>query len=378
MAQPSKNTFVINVESLITENEILRNQTVAIKNGIIHSVSENQNKEQRVLAGTLVPGFIDLQVNGGGGCLFNQTPNLNSIQIIANAHQQFGTTGWFPTLVTDSIDKMQQAADAVSMAYKDKSLGVLGIHFEGPHISESKKGVHSSQFIRDISQREIELYLRKDLGQVIVTVAPESVSSEMISKLTNEGVIVCIGHSNASFEQAQKAIIAGATGFTHLFNAMSQFNSRAPGMVGAALLNKEIYYGLILDGIHVHPEAANLAINMNPNMMLVTDAMPIVASSEQSFDFFGQLIKREGNQLSDKEGRLAGSSLDMATAVRNSIKMLNLSLVQAVKLASFNPAKFLAVGHQYGDIKVGQIANMVMLNNEFEVVSSWINGEEIN
>jgi N-acetylglucosamine-6-phosphate deacetylase len=371
------NRFTLTVESLLNEEELLQQHSISIEDGQIVSIDAYEGGSENILSGTLVPGFIDVQVNGGGGFLFNESPTLDSLKQIGYAHQQFGTTGWLPTLVTDNIEQMHLAADAVAEAMRQKVPGILGIHFEGPHLSVKKRGVHQEHLIRQLDKSEKELFVRSDIGKVVVTLAPENVSPELISELVAEGVIICLGHSNATFEQTQKALDAGATGFTHLYNAMSAFSSREPGMVGAALLDKDSFAGLILDGVHVHPQAAKLAIQTKPNIMLVTDAMPPVGSAKDSFEFFGQTILRDGDTLRDDEGRLAGSVLDMASAVRNCSKLLSLSLPQASKLASLNPAKFLGIDTEFGSLAVGKKANMVLLNKQGVVIANWIDGKQV-
>ena len=374
---PSNNINFLSVESILIGKQILTNQTITFKDSCIESVVNCTDKSQPLLSGILVPGFIDIQVNGGGGCLFNQAPDLDSIKVIAKAHQRYGTTGWLPTLITDSFDKMKCAANAVAKARRNKILGVLGIHFEGPHLSVAKKGVHLEKYIREIGDVERDIFMRKDLGKVVVTVAPENIALSVIRELVAAGVIVCLGHSNASFEQTQQALDAGAAGFTHLFNAMSQFNSREPGMVGAALLNRQSYYGMILDGIHVHPDSVKLALKMNSNMMLVTDAMPTVGSEKNHFDFFEQTIQKNDSTLRDMHGKLAGSNLNMALAFRNCLDKLNFDHAKASRVTSLNAAKFIGLDTQYGSLSVAKKANMVLLNNKNEVVSCWINGRKV-
>jgi len=369
-------TFDISVEQLFDGESLLSNQTLRVENGVIKSLGKNQSDEHCVAA-TLIPGFIDVQVNGGGGCLFNQKPNLESIQLIGKAHQKFGTTGWLPTLVTDSFEKMSLAADAIALAIKNREPGVLGIHFEGPYLSSAKKGVHSEELIRSICDKEIALLTRADLGQVVITVAPENISNAQIKKLVSRNVIVCLGHSDATFEQTNQALKAGATGFTHLFNAMSAFTSREPGMVGAALLDEKSYAGIILDGIHVHPQTAYLASKQKKNLILVTDAMPPVGSRATEFDFFGQKINRCGDRLTDQNGRLAGSSLDMLSAVNNASQMLQLNWFDAVNLASKKPAEFLGLNERYGTLKKGAAASMLLLDENKKIISSWIDGIKI-
>lgn len=368
-------SFSLSVEKIFDGENILLDHTIDVEAGVIRQIRKRQ-PDDSVLAGMLIPGFIDVQVNGGGGYLFNQSPTLDSIRMIGLAHQKFGTTGWLPTLVTDSYSKMLQAADAVAEARAKNMPGVLGIHFEGPFVSVTKKGVHSESLIREVSKREIALLKRTDLGKVVVTLAPENVPLAQIEELVSSGVIVCLGHSNATYEQVNNALRAGATGFTHLFNAMSGFDSREPGMVGAALLDKESYAGLILDGIHVHPDSARLALRCKKNIMLVTDAMPLVGCSQTSFSFFGKTIVRSGLKLTDPEGRLAGSALDMNTAVNNAVEMLGIEKTQAINLASLNPAKFLGLDKYYGRLKEFSQASMLLVSSDGVIQSSWIDGNK--
>ena len=369
----------IYVESLYDGQAITGPQKLVIKKGVVISIESCDFESDSLLSGLLVPGLIDIQVNGGGGYLFNQSPTKETLIKIAQAHHCFGTTGWLPTLITDRVEKMQAAADAVANVLTDENIttGILGIHFEGPHLSAAKKGVHQEQFIRALTAAEKSIFKRKDIGKIIVTLAPETVTEELIRELVAMGVIVSLGHSDASFEQAKKAIEAGASGFTHLFNAMSAFTSREPGMVGAALLSKTCYCGLILDGVHVHPSSVKLALALQKNIILVTDAMSLVGTDADSFEFFGETIKRDNDILTDKDGRLAGSMLDMATAVRNAQTMLSLSQEKAIDMATIIPAKFLGLDDQCGRIAVGTKANLVLLDKKGMVISSWIEGKKV-
>ena len=369
-------TNKVSVERLFDGERYLHNQSIYIEHGKIVAIEDCTVRDQ-YLTGTMIPGFIDVQVNGGGGVLFNETPTKSAIETIGRAHQQFGTTGWLPTLVTDSFEKMTLAADAVAEARRCKIAGVLGVHFEGPHLSTDKKGIHEASLIRNISDQEMQLFSRTDLGKVVVTVAPESITNEQIQQLTAAGVLVCLGHSNASYQQSNLALDAGATGFTHLFNAMSAFTSREPGMLGAALLDQGSYAGLILDGIHVHPDSARLAYKLKPRIMLVTDAMPPVGTEQKTFEFFGSTIVREGDRLTDADGRLAGSALDMMTAVKNAQRMLNIELKDAVTLASRNPANFLGLNRRYGRIQEGYVASFILIDKNQSVCESWIEGRKV-
>lgn len=332
------------------------------------------------LAGSLVPGFIDVQVNGGGGLLFNNAPTAASIARIGAAHARFGTTAFLPTLITDSLETMTRAADAVSAALRAGSPGVLGIHFEGPHLSVPKKGVHPSRWIRPLGEAEMALFERRDLGIRVVTLAPDAVTVGDIRRLVTCGVRVCLGHSDADFETTMKALEAGATGFTHLFNAMSPLTSREPGMVGAALLDEKSWCGVILDGCHVHDASVRLALSAKRpgKIMWVTDAMAPVGTDENAFELFGEKVTRSGNQLRDARGALAGSVLDMTTAVRNGVRRLRLPLEQSLRMASRVPADFLQLGPDYGRIAVSGRADLVLLDSDLNIKASWVGGQPIS
>ncbi|OUS29158.1 N-acetylglucosamine-6-phosphate deacetylase [Thalassotalea sp. 42_200_T64] len=359
---------------------IKENVKISFQNGKIVAIEAVIAAElDDVRPGLIAPGYIDVQVNGGGGALFNAEPTVQTIAAIAQAHAKFGTTGLLPTLITDDVKVMQQAADAISAAIKENAAGVLGVHFEGPHLSIPKKGVHSPEFIRSISAAEMTVFTRQDLGIVVVTLAPENASVSDIKTLVDAGVHVCLGHSNADYQTVLNALAAGATGFTHLFNAMSAFQSREPGMVGAALLDDNSWCGLIVDGHHVHYDACKLAIKAKTNgkIILVTDAMPPVGTDDDSFPFFGSKIVRTGDRLNALTGELAGSCLDMASAVKNTVEKLNVELTEALRMAATYPAEFLNVENQLGRLQVGFNADFVILNDDLTVAETWINGEQV-
>jgi N-acetylglucosamine-6-phosphate deacetylase len=281
-----------------------------------------------------------------------------------------------PTVITEDFSVMLAAGNAIAQSIAAKTPGIIGVHFEGPHLSLPKKGIHPEQHIRPISEQEIALFCRKDMGQVLVTVAPENVSADVIKVLVSNNVHVCLGHSNADGETVAKALEAGATGFTHLFNAMSPLTSREPGMVGTALADTDSYCGLIVDFHHVHETACKLAIRTKSpgKIMLVTDAMSHVGSDQISLSYCDTQIVREGDKLTVPDGTLAGSALDMATAVQNCHHQLNIPLVDTLKMATSTPASFLGLGQQVGHLVPGAQANLQQLNGDLEVQSSWING----
>ncbi|WP_339900178.1 N-acetylglucosamine-6-phosphate deacetylase [Paraglaciecola polaris] len=368
-------------EHVLTSNGWLTNQTLSLVQGKLASIRASSADDTNLAfyRGRLVPGFIDVQVNGGGGVLFNQQPNVAALAQMSQAHMQFGSTGLMPTLITDELPVMRQATQAIADAISQHTPGILGVHFEGPHLSRPKKGVHDESFIRPISDDELALYLRNDLGKVIVTLAPENVSPDIISQLCQSGVKVCLGHSNADASTVIKAIEAGADGFTHLFNAMSAMQSREPGMVGVALNTPHTYAGLILDHYHTDPICSEIAIKIKgiDKIMLVTDAMGLIGTNDETFVFGDQKITRVGNKLTTENGTLAGSHLDMLSAVKHAVNDLALSLEDAVTMASTTPAHYLGLQASHGDIAVGKQADFVLLDQELNITALWQSGQPI-
>lgn len=363
----------ISVARLFDGQNWQQNVTLTIKASHIDSI---QPATGPVLSGSLVPGFIDVQVNGGGGALFNTDTSLEALRTMVKAHAQFGSTALLPTVITDSVVVMQQAAAVIAQAIASEEPGIIGVHFEGPHLSVPKKGVHPQNFIRPLSEAELAIYKRTDLGIKLVTVAPETISPEQIKELVKADVIVCLGHSNADAATAQAALAAGATGFTHLYNAMSPLTSREPGVVGAALADPNSWCGVILDGLHVHPLAVKVALAAKPRgkLLIVTDAMSPVGTNQTEFDFFDGKVIRDGNKLTNLNGNLAGSVLDMAGAVSYAVKELGLELSEAVRMASLYPAEFLGISAERGQIKVGAKADLVLLNDNGLVQQCWLAG----
>ncbi len=328
---------------------------------------------------TLAPGFIDVQVNGGGGALFNTAPTIDSLRTMLKAHAGFGTTAMLPTVITDSVATMQQCADAIAAAVAACEPGILGVHFEGPHLSVPKRGVHPTEHIRGLSADELALYGRTDLGIKLVTVAPENVTPEQIRQLVELNVIVCLGHSNADGATVEAALAAGATGFTHLYNAMSPLTSREPGMVGVALADRNSWCGIIFDGHHVHPVAAKLALAAKPRgkMLIVTDAMSPVGTNDTEFPFFAGKVTRVGNKLTNDTGSLAGSVLDMAAAVQYAVTELGTDQGEALRMASLYPAEFLGIADRAGRIAAGYRADLVLLDQKGVVQQCFIAGQSL-
>lgn len=324
----------------------------------------------------LLPGFLDTQVNGGGGVLFNAEPTVDAIRRIGQAHRRFGTTGFLPTLISDDLEVVARALDAVRAAMDAGVPGVLGIHIEGPYLNVARKGVHNPEKFRGLDDGAIGLLTSLRGGKTLVTLAPEMTTPQLIAKLASAGVVVSAGHTNATYGQIRTALRHGLTGFTHLFNAMSQLTGRAPGVVGAALEDPDSWCGIIVDGRHVDPAVLRIALRCkrHDRFMLVTDAMPSVGAAEKSFSLQGRVISLADGMLVDEEGTLAGSDTDMATTVRNAVELLGLGLPEAVRMASRYPAEFLGLGGELGRIAPGYRANLVLVDERLEVRQTWIDG----
>lgn len=324
----------------------------------------------------LLPGFVDCQVNGGGGVLFNNSPDVDALRAIGKAHRRFGTTGWLPTLISDDPGKMAQAIAAVREAIASEVPGVLGIHLEGPYLAPARKGTHDAGKFRLPDADEIALATSLDNGRTLITLAPEQVPLEDIRALVARGAIVAAGHTAGTYEQVCAGLDAGITGFTHLYNAMSPLQGREPGAVGAAMEDRDSWCGIIADGIHAHPASLRVALAAKPRgkVFLVTDAMPPVGADDPSYELYGETITVRDGAVRNAAGVLAGSALDMASAVRNAVRLLEQPLAEAVRMASTYPAEFLGLGDRCGRIAAGYRADLVAMDGEMNVVATWIGG----
>src|ERR1041385_7917069 len=324
----------------------------------------------------LAPGFIDLQVNGGGGVLLNDQPTADGMRGIARAHRRYGTTGCLPTLITDTSEKMQSAiAAARSAAGRD---GIIGLHLEGPFISPQRPGVHPPDRIRAPVAGDLEqLCELAGVGMSLVTLAPECVPAGFIRTLASKDVRVSIGHSEASAAVVSQAVDDGARGVTHLFNAMPPLSGRAPGIIGTALTEYHLTAGLIVDGIHVDPISIRVAFEAKRDQIaLVTDAMPTVGASMDRFELLGRTIRlTAGGRLTTQDGTLAGAHLDMASAVRNAVMLARIPLADALRAASLTPARFLGLDQERGALMSGARADLAALSGSLMVTATWIGGE---
>ncbi|ALN82976.1 N-acetylglucosamine-6-phosphate deacetylase [Lysobacter antibioticus] len=324
----------------------------------------------------LVPGFIDTQVNGGGDVLLNDTPTVDGIRRIAEAHRQYGTTGLLPTLISDDVEVMVAAIDAVRAAIQQGVPGILGIHLEGPYLAAARKGVHNPDKFHTPDEAELDRIASLGVGKTMLTLAPERFANATLQALAARGVLVCAGHTAADYERLRDAFAHGVRGVTHLFNAMTPLGSREPGGVGACIEDPNSWCGVIVDGEHVHDASLRIAIAAKPRgkIMLVTDAMPPVGGTQEDFVLYGETMTCRDGKCTTAAGTLAGSALDMASAVRNTVQRLGLPLDEACRMASTYPAEFLGLGHELGRIAPGYRADLVVLDDELRVAGSWIGG----
>ncbi len=331
----------------------------------------------------LAPGLVDVQVNGGGGVLFNDAPTPEAALAIADAHRRLGTTAILPTLITDTEEAMRQAAStARRLAGPDSP--ILGVHFEGPFLGPDRPGVHDAALIR--RPAETELVLLEDLalalsgpaeGRVLLTLAPETVDDAVLNRLAAAGVVLAAGHSAASFERSVEALAAGVTGFTHLFNAMPPLAARAPGLAAAALLAPGAWCGVIADGLHVHPAMLRLLLATRPpdRVMLVSDAMPPTGTTLAAFMLQGRRILRRDGRLTTEDGTLAGADICLADAVRTLVRLAGATPAQALSMAASVPAAFLGLDHRVGRIAPGCRADLLLLTPGLEVLGTWLAGD---
>ncbi|NVJ22387.1 MULTISPECIES: N-acetylglucosamine-6-phosphate deacetylase [Myxococcus] len=332
----------------------------------------------------LAPGFIDLQVNGAGGVLFNESPTVDAALAIAATMRRTGTTGLLPTFITDTPDLTTRACAAASEAMARPGGGVLGIHLEGPFISPERPGVHAPRYIRQPEPSDLESLtaLAAQLscagGRLLMTLAPECVEDAILRRLSDAGAVLFAGHTTASFERAMESVAAGVRGFTHLFNAMPPVLGRQPGPVQAGFSADEAWCSVIVDGHHVHPANLRQLLKAKPpgKVILVTDAMPPVGTQESTFTLYGLTILRRDGRLVTEDGTLAGADIDMSAAVRNCLRLLGLPLEEALRMASLYPAQALGLEGRLGRLAAGYRADLTLLREDLSVQATWVGGNE--
>ncbi|WP_341939491.1 N-acetylglucosamine-6-phosphate deacetylase [Marinimicrobium sp. C2-29] len=366
---------------IFTGDKWLEHKTLLIDEGRIIDIVQTKETpggfEPIDLSGSrLIPGLIDTQVNGGGGVLFNDSPTVESLRTIGEAHRRYGTTGFLPTLISDDLSVVEKAIAAVHQAIEQRVPGVLGIHLEGPFLNPERKGVHDQAKFQRLTVEAVDLISSLKNGFTLVTLAPERTTPEMIRELCSRGVLVSAGHTAASYEQTRLALKSGVRSFTHLFNAMTPMSGREPGVVGAALEDINSWCGLIVDGHHVHAATAKVAIaaKAKGKVLLVTDAMPTVGSSNKQFFLRGEVIRAVQGRCATSDGTLAGSDLDMLSAVRNCVEKLSLPLEEALRMASLYPSQMLNLESQVGQLAPGFRANVVAIDQRLNAQHSWIEG----
>jgi len=325
--------------------------------------------------GILAPGLVDWQINGGGGVLFNANPTVEGVAAIAAAHRRAGVTAFLPTVVTDAPRVLTEALAAAREA-RARVPGALGIHVEGPFIDVKRKGVHPPQFIRPMRDEDANALIDGQAGVMVVTLAPASVPLDFVRLLAKAGIIVSLGHSDASAEEAQAVFDAGASAVTHLYNAMSQLASRAPGVVGATLADPRIICGLIADGEHAHALAYRVALAAKGprGIALVSDAMPPAAGGPDVFELQGRRMTRVGNRLVAEDGTLAGAAITMRDALDYLVNALKVPLADALTMATLTPARLLRVDDRIGRLKPGWRADLVHLTDDLQVTEVWTGG----
>ena len=326
--------------------------------------------------GLITAGFVDLQVNGGGGKMLNNAPSVDTIRTICDAHLQFGTTSLLPTLITDTKEQTDAAISAAKLAILNGITGIIGMHLEGPHLSIARKGAHDPALIRTMQAEDCRQLcaLANDLPSLLLTVAPESVTQTQITELSNSGAIVSLGHTDTDYQTACAVAVSGATCVTHLFNAMSQLGNREPGVVGATLDTKKLFAGLIADGIHVNPATIRVAIRAKQGagrLFLVTDAMASLGTDMKEFTLGGRRISRRDGRLTLSDGTLAGADLDMISAVRFMVNEINLDIHEALRMASLYPAQLLKREGEIGSLVTGARADIAHLSEQLQILNVW-------
>ncbi|WP_296039612.1 N-acetylglucosamine-6-phosphate deacetylase [uncultured Agrobacterium sp.] len=361
----------------------LEGQALVVSNGRIEAIVAQADLspsiERRDVAGSLlVPGFIDLQVNGGGGVLLNNQPDLDGIRTICSAHAAYGTTALLPTVITDTAEIRARAVEAGIAAYSQKVPGYLGLHLEGPHLSVARKGTHDPSLIRPLEQPDLSFLVEHagHFGEALITLAPESVSPGDVTALVEAGYVVSLGHTNAKARDILPYVSAGASMATHLFNAMSQMENREPGLVGVALASGRLSCGLIADGFHVDPMVMQVALAAKKGparIFLVTDAMSTIGTDLQGFLLNGREVFRRGGRLTLADGTLAGADIDMLSCVRFVHEHLGLSLADALNMASLYPAEAIGCATK-GTLAVGMDADLLVLQEDLTLRATFIGG----
>ncbi|EIJ2377287.1 N-acetylglucosamine-6-phosphate deacetylase [Vibrio alginolyticus] len=366
---------------IYTGSDVLTDHAVIIENDLIQSivpVSELlQSIEVKDLAGAnLSPGFIDLQLNGCGGVMLNDAITPETMQIMHQANLKSGCTSFLPTLITSSDEDMRTAITAAREYHNKYQNQSLGLHLEGPYLNVAKKGIHNVDFIRPSDESMIDLICANAEIVAKVTLAPEHNDPEHIARLKAAGIVVSIGHTNATYAEARKSFEAGITFATHLFNAMTPMVGREPGVVGAIYDTPDVYAGIIADGFHV--DYANIRIAhkiKGEKLVLVTDATAPAGANIDHFIFVGKKVYYRDGKCVDENGTLGGSALTMIEAVQNSVEHAGIALDEALRMATLYPATAIGVEDRLGRVRKGMVANLTIFDRDFKVKATVVNGQ---
>ena len=333
---------------------------------------------KKLEGGILSPGFIDLQVNGGGGKLFNNSPDKESLNTIISAHQYFGTTSIMPTVISDSLNILQKCTDTISNEINNNH-SLLGIHIEGPFFNVKYRGVHQKQYINTINTSYLNLFETLNKFPVMLTLAPECISIKQLKHLKSLGFKILAGHTDANYDQLEEAVKYGLDGFTHLFNAMGQISAREPGVVGSAFDFDETSASIIVDLHHVHPSLINLSFKQKPKgkLFFVSDSMATINHGEPSFELYDEVVSESNGRIINSEGKLAGSSITQIDAIKNAYQKCSIPLESAISMATLYPAEYLGVSDYIGQLKKGYRADLAHFDSNFHVQNVWLAGKQI-
>ena len=367
-------------------HEILNNHAVVVADGLIARVCPRESLpadiEQRDMAGAMIaPGFVDLQLNGCGGVQFNDSLDALSVETLETmqrANEKSGCTSFLPTLITSSDALMKRAIETMRAYLQKHQHQALGLHLEGPWLSKAKKGTHDPALIR-LPDAAMVQYLCDNADVITkVTLAPENAGSDVIRQLTDAGIIVSAGHSNATYDEAKAGFSAGVSFATHLYNAMPTFAGREPGLIGALFDSPDVYCGIIADGLHVHyANVRNAKRIKGDKLVLVTDATAPAGADISEFIFAGKTIYYRDGLCVDENGTLSGSALTMIEAVQNSVEHVGIALDEALRMASLYPARAMGVERQLGSIEAGKIANLTVFTRDFKIIKTLVNGDDV-
>lgn len=376
--------YALSEAVIFTGEEFVEGYALVFRDGRIMDIipeerlppeAEKVSCKEKIIA----PGFIDCQVNGGGGVLFNTAENVAAVTKIAASHARRGSTRIVLTFISDRTEAAQRALRMARDARK-QCRNILGVHFEGPHLNPERRGVHKLDYLRGIISEDFELYKALPDEVIIVTLAPELVSSEQIARLHEQNVIVSLGHSSADVPVIKAALKAGATCFSHIFNAMGGIEARRPGLAGTGLDDKDSWCSIIADGHHVSDEVLRIAQRAKPRgkLFFVSDAMPpAAADSPRSFPLFGEIIRANGGRCVTSGGRLAGGAYTLAECVRHAIVETGMEPKEALRMASLYPAEFLGLDHRFGRFLPGFHADIVIMDGGYRVEEVWADGKRL-